>query len=121
MWPRICDIILGIWLFLSQFIFTFQDGFPFQRVFDNLSAFAILFFSLLSFHPKWSRMHLWNLLVTAYLIIIPFLYHTPFLPFYLQSHLIIANVLLMTAVIPCRASDSPEEWKIYLNKEDARN
>lgn len=118
MWPRICDIVLASWLFLSPFIFNYPEGLKVQRYSDFVSGFAILFFSVLSFHRKWNKMHLCSLLVVAYLFVLAYLYYTPFLPFYLQSHLIIANILFMTAVIPSHASDSPTAWQSYLNEKD---
>ncbi len=121
MWPRICDIVLAIWLFLSPFIFNYSDSLKMQTYSDFISGFAILFFSVLSFHPKWNKMHLCSLFVAAYLCVLAFLYPTPFLPFYLQSHLILANILFMTAVIPSHASDSPTAWQSYLKEKDNNN
>ena len=118
MWPRICDIVLAVWLFFSRYIFAYPENFTIPRYSDTICAVAILLFSILSFHQKWNKMHLCSLLVACYLCIIAYLYPTPFLPFYLQSHLIVANILFMTAVIPSHASDSPKDWISYINEED---
>lgn len=118
MWPRISEIILAFWLLLSRFIFHYPDGHSLLGLSDIICAFAILFFSVLSFHSKWNKMHLCNLFVALWLILLAFLHPTPFLPPYLQSHLVVAIILLNFVTLPSPSNLPPRAWQTYLQEEE---
>lgn len=112
MWARISEIILGIWLIISHFIFSIPDGK------DFLAAFCILLFASLSYVDKLNKMHLLQILPAGWLLYMSYTYPTPWLPFGIQNHILIALSLFMFAVIPSNASEHPRPWKRFLNPND---
>lgn len=107
MWARICELILGVWLILSYFIFSISS---------ITAAFFILLFAALSFIDKLGKTHLLQALPAAYLLYAAYSYPTPLLPFGLQNYILIAFSLLMFAIIPSHASDHPRPWKRFLRR-----
>jgi hypothetical protein len=112
MWARISEIILGVWLILSRFIFSSQDW-------DGiLAGLFIIFFASLSYIDKLNKMHLFQVLPAAWLLYVGYSYPTPWLPFYMQNYILTALTLLMFAIIPSNASDHPRPWKRFLNQDN---
>lgn len=107
MWARICEIILGLWLIASSFIFSPKT---------LLTPLFILLFATLSFSDKLNKMHLLQTLPAAYLLYLAYSYPTSDLPFGLQNYILIALSLLMFAVIPSQASDPPRPWQKFLRR-----
>lgn len=113
MWPRICEIILGIWLFSSHFIFS-TDLWE-----DLVIAVLIFIFSLLSYFEKINKMHLFQIIPIGWLLYISYSYPTPWLPFYLQNYILVALGLLVFAIVPSRASDPPRAWRDFLGNRES--
>lgn len=111
MWARNCELILGVWLILSRFVFLSQDW-------DGLvTGFFVILFAALSYHDKLNKMHLFQALPAAWLLYVGYTYPTPWLPFYLQNYILVALSILMFAIIPSNASDHPRPWKRFLENE----
>jgi len=110
MWARICEMILGLWLIVSYFIF------PTGSLHDLCAAILILLFAALSYIPSLNKIHLLQVLPAAYLLSLGYSYPTPILPFGLQNYILIALTLLMFALIPSNASDHPRPWKKFLKE-----
>lgn len=109
MWARISEVILGLWLFLSHFIFNTQESS------DFINGALILVFALLSYKETLNKMHLFQIIPAASLIYLGYTYPSEPLPFAYQNYILTALTLLMFAVIPSNASDHPRPWKKFLN------
>lgn len=111
MWARISELILGLWLILSHFLFITNDWK------DLSSAILILLFASLSYIEKLNKMHLLQVLPAGWLLYIGYSYPTYILPFSIQNYILTALTLLMFAIIPSHASDHPRPWKKFLRQE----
>ncbi len=105
MWARIGEIILGIWLILSFFIF--DDRHPSSFI----AAGLIFLFALLSYSKHLSKMHLCHIIPIGLLFYVSYSYPTPWLPMGLQNYIVTALLLLIFTIVPSHASDSPESWR----------
>ncbi len=110
MWARISELIIGVWLILSHFIFRTNDWE------DIAAAVLILLFASLSFIEKLNKMHLMQVLPAGWLLYIGYTYPTYILPFSIQNYILSALTILMFAIIPSHASDHPRPWKKFLSK-----
>ena len=115
MWARIIEFIFAIWLIISRFLFSYGD------LSLNWSDFAIPFlvilFAALSFIDRLNKMHLLQVIPAAWLLYISFTYPTPWLPFGLQNHILVALLLLTFAIIPSNAYDHPRPWKKFFRED----
>ncbi len=108
MWARISEIVLGIWLLASYFIFATGSWH------DLAIAFFISLFALLSFRENLNKMHLLQVIPAGWLLYLSYSYPKYILPFGYQNYILIALSLLMFAIIPSNASDHPRPWKKFL-------
>ncbi len=108
MWARISEIILGLWLLTSHFIFSTNTWV------DIGSALLILLFAGLSYIDRLNKIHLSQVLPAGLLLYAAYIYPTPWLPIFMQNYIIIALCLLMFCIIPSNASDHPRPWKKFL-------
>jgi hypothetical protein len=110
-WARIVEWILAIWLIISRFILSYGDlSLSFS---DFAIPFLIILFAALSYIGKLNKMHLLHVIPAAWLLAISFAYPTPWLPFGLQNHILVALLLLTFAIIPSRASEPPRPWQHF--------
>jgi hypothetical protein len=107
-WARISEIILGIWLIASYFLFATD------KIGDFITAFFVILFASLSYIEKINKIHLFQVLPAAWLLYLGYAYPTPWLPFYMQNYLLVALCILMFAIVPSHASDHPRAWKRFL-------
>jgi hypothetical protein len=108
MWARVVEVMLGLWLAASPFIFRHAAGQTAFWVNDFACAFAIIALALLSFWQRLAYAHLAIGLVALWLI--AFGYLTPYpAPPASQNHILLGLVLLMFAIIP---NDATEERRI---------
>ncbi|MBX7067396.1 MAG: hypothetical protein K1X28_09210 [Parachlamydiales bacterium] len=110
MWARICEILLGLWLFASHFLFTLHDWI------DAACASMIIIFSALSFFETLNKMHLLQVLPAAVLLYVSYSLPSPHLPLTMQNYILVGLGLIMFAIIPSHASEPPRPWKKFLNK-----
>lgn len=111
MWARIAEFIIAIWLIVSRFILPYGElKFDFA---DFGIPFLIIFFAALSYFGWLNKMHLLQVIPALWLLEISFTYPTPWLPFGLQNHILVALTLLTFAIIPSRASEPPRPWKRF--------
>ncbi|MBU6383757.1 MAG: hypothetical protein KGQ49_07330 [Verrucomicrobia bacterium] len=108
MWARICEILLGIWLVASHFLFSLHHWL------GILCAILIWAFALLSYIGPLNKMHLLQIIPAALLLYIGYTFPTMPLPLSIQNYILVALFLSMFAIIPSHASDHPRPWKRYL-------
>jgi hypothetical protein len=112
MWARVAEILLSFWLVIGHFLFRAETNA------DLIIAFLVFLFAVLSYKETLNKMHLLQVIPAFWLLWISFSYPTPFLPFGLQNHILVALTLLMFAVIPSHASEHPRPWKKFLRSRN---
>jgi uncharacterized membrane protein len=112
MWARICEILIGIWLIVSHFLFQTE------LLSDLICGVLLLVFAALSFMDKLNKMHLFQVAPAMWLLYLGYAYPTPWLPMFLQNLILSGLSVLMFAIIPSHASDHPRAWKRFLKKRD---
>ena len=111
MWPRVVEVMMGLWLAASPFIFRHPPDQEALWVRDFLCALAVISLGLLSFWRRARRAHLGILAVGAYLVLAAFLSDASPPPAALQNDLLVGVVLLMLAILPSEASLPPRSWR----------
>jgi hypothetical protein len=114
MWARISEIICGLWLIGSRFFLSYGDM-PLNES-DFIIPALTLLFAALSYVGPLNKMHLFQVIPAGWLLYISYSYPTPWLPFGLQNHILVALLLLTFALIPSKASDHPRPWKKFLRE-----
>lgn len=109
MWARIIELSIATWLIVSRFLFSYGD-LAWNWTDMAIPALVILCASL-SFLESLNKMHLLQVLPAFWLLYISYSYPTPWLPFGLQNHILVALLLVTFAIIPCRASEPPRPWR----------
>jgi hypothetical protein len=116
MWPRIVEILLGIWLIASPLIFRTADTCMRGAVNDLICGAAVIVLSLVSFSSRFRRAHFLILLVAAWLLITGYIAGHPAPPA-AQNLIIVGLLLAMFAIIPGRINEMPESWRRFYAKK----
>lgn len=111
MWARVIEFILGVWLLVSRFILSYGT-LPLNWT-DFAIPLLVMLFAALSTIERINKMHLLQVIPAFWLLAISFNYPTPWLPFGLQNHILVALTLLTFAIIPSRASEPPRPWRRF--------
>jgi peptidoglycan/LPS O-acetylase OafA/YrhL len=111
MWPRVVEIMLGVWLAISPFVFRHRAEDIGYWAVDFGMALAIWLFSSLSFWERTRFAHVGILLVAAFLLAYGFLATGHPTPPALQNHVVIGFLLLMFGIIPNHAEEPPRAWR----------
>lgn len=111
MWPRLAELLLGLWLMLTPVVFAGTDRIDAFAPRDVVAGAAIVMLSILSF---WRRAA-WAHLVTALLALVLgsaayFSGARPGPPA-AQNEITIALALLLFAIIPNEATQPPRPWR----------
>ncbi|MAT15199.1 MAG: hypothetical protein CMJ46_08020 [Planctomyces sp.] len=111
MWSRVVEMMLGLWLLMSPFIFRYDDSQTMIWASDYACGSAVIVFSLLSYVQSCRKIHLMNIAIGFWLV--GFAYYLGFgdAPPAAQNSLILGMVLLMFAVIPSEASVPAPRWR----------
>lgn len=110
MWPRIVELMLGLWLAASPFIFGHDSSEPGYWCADFAAAMIVVVCSLLSYWEPTRHAHLGTVLVGLGLIGFGFLVPAP-APAAAQNEIIVGLILAMLAIIPNEASEPPRQWR----------
>ena len=107
MWPRVCEVILALWLLFSPAVLIDEPSVT--RVARG-AAVVMFAFSSLSFVKRFRRAYLGTLAVALATACYPFLHPPPPSPL-MQNLLITALVIAMFAIIPTDAMRPPRGWR----------
>jgi hypothetical protein len=111
MWPRVSEIVLGIWLVLSPFVF----GTPSREwacwVADLSAGILTILLALASLLTPLRKAHLAIFVIAIALIGFGYI-SSPITPA-LQNDLLTGLLLMMFAVVPGEASLPPRTWREY--------
>ena len=113
MWARIMEFMLGCFLAISPFIFSYESDDYFFFISSFVGASLLITFSLLSYYPKLSKIHLCNLIVSLFLLAVAIIMDkSP----KTQNYAVLGLILLMLNIIPSNASHPPKKWEDYYKK-----
>ena len=115
MWARVVEIMLGCWLIASPFIFRHAADSTSLWVADWLAATAVITFGLLSFWRPLRRIHLLTVAVAVAMYAYGWMHDRP-LPGGWQNQLTVALLLMMSAIVPNRASEPSSGWRDYYSE-----
>lgn len=113
MWGRVIELMLGLWLVLSPFIFGHYPLHPALWRSDFACGIAIVLLALLSFWHTLRHVHLLNLLVAGWLIGFGYVYGGYPSPPGAQNNILLGLTLLLFAIIPNDANQPPLPWRHY--------
>lgn len=114
MWPRIAEFLLAAWLAASPWVLAAPAGNENSiRAHATACAALIALFALLSFRPAWEKAHLLSLAPAFWLIGVAFLQADPPPAAENQNFVITSLTLLLVAILPSRASQSPRAWREF--------
>lgn len=110
MWGRIVEMMTGVWLLLSPFIFAAQRDAAILWG-DIGSAILIWVLSGISYWPPLKYAH-WGILLVAVGLVLVGRFSTD-MPATAaqQNHIFVGLFLLMIAIIPNEASRPPMQWR----------
>jgi hypothetical protein len=109
-WPRICELLLALWLIASPFVLGRAERLAHVRV-DVLAGVVVAVLAALSFGARRRRAHLGNVIVAAALAVHGYVLAGTEPSAAAQNHLLVGLTLLMIAVIPSDASRPPAAWR----------
>lgn len=120
MWARSVQVMLGVWLLLSLFVFRATEQLA-LRISDIVCGLLIIMLSLASYRQRLRRAHLLVIGVGAWLAGFAFIMTHAVYGFSAtgaaQNEMILGYVLVILAIIPNKASLPPDSWRAYLNGE----
>lgn len=116
MWPRVVEVMIGVWLGMSPFIFHLSFEHPPYWWNDFACALLVMTFALLSFWPPTKRAHLLQIAVGLWLMGWAFAngFGQKPVPPPLQNNVMTGFTLLMFAILPNRASRPSASWEQLL-------
>jgi hypothetical protein len=111
MWPRVMEILLGLWLAASPLVLGYEEHPSWFWINDFLVAGAIIGVALVSFWPPLRRAYLLQIAIAMWLIGYGFLATAPPSPPAMQNAILVGMFLLMFGIIPNQASQPPRSWR----------
>lgn len=117
MWARVIEFAIACWLAMSPFIFRYPGEDIFFWASDLITSSLIAFFALISFYKSLRKMHLCNLAVSGYLILLGYIFKDTAHPEPLQNYVVLGLLLLMIAIVPSEADKPPVPWREFYDRE----
>lgn len=107
MWPRVCEVILALWLLFSPAVLIGEQS---VTLVARGAGLVMAVFSAASLLERFRRAYLLTLAVALAAAAFPFFHPPPPSPL-MQNVLITALVIAMFAVIPTEAMRPPRGWR----------
>lgn len=111
MWARDMELMLGLWLLASPFVFAHRADAPHLWAHDLALGAAIAAIALAAHWTPLRRLHLLLLPVATWLIAFGWWATRDALAAAPQNWIVVGLVLAMFAIVPSCASDPPESWR----------
>lgn len=117
MWARVVEMMLGLWLLASPFVFRHGMEDALLWTVDLAAGTAVVAVALGSFHRRLPRLHLLHLVTCAALLGLgwvgggadPLAAH--------RNWIVLSLLLLMVAVVPSRAHEPPRAWLRWYRRD----
>jgi len=113
MWARIMEVMLGVWLAITPFVFRYPGEDTFAWVMDFVAAALVCTFALFSYWPRTHRAHLGNVLVAGGLCVHAYFIVGHPAPPPAQNHFFVGLLLLMSAILPSHNEQPPSAWRAF--------
>lgn len=110
MWARVVEIMFGVWLAISPFVFAHDPGNRLLWASDFVCAVLVAMLAALSYWRPTRYAHLLTLAVGCWLVGYGRLGASTPLPPGMQNEIVVGLLLLMFAIVPNAASQPPMEW-----------
>jgi hypothetical protein len=111
MWARVVELMLGVWLAVSPFVFQHGPDAPALWANDLGCATAVIALSLLSFWRRLAYAHLVTIGVALWLVGFGYAASSTLAAPAFQNEILVGLVLLMLAIVPNEASQPPPPWR----------
>lgn len=108
MWPRVVEMMLGLWLATSPFVFRHDASHTGLWFNDLACALVVVLLSLASFSETFRHGHLGTVAVGLWLMRWGYLSDAS--PAF-QNDFIVGLLLVMLSIIPNEASQPPRGWR----------
>ena len=118
MWARSAEVMLGLWLMISPFVFATPPEETLLWVHDLGGGAVVMTIALLACWHRIDKIHYLNIAVAVYLGAIGYLVpaETP-PPGPYQNLLVVALLLVVLAVIPTRIALPPRSWQAFYEQK----
>lgn len=121
MWSRNVEMMLGVWLSLSPFIFGHPDEKIIWWINDFACALLIVTIALLAYWGPLRRIHLLSVGIALWLIGFGY-FSAPYpTPPALQNHILVGLLLAMFAIVPSHASQPSLAWRQFEEQRAERD
>lgn len=107
MWPRVVEMMLAAWLSVSPFVFPPKAGEEGRTYLEYAAAILMVTLASIACTDRGERLRWGNALIALVLIVMGY----PRGDGAGQNYLMVGLIVLMTAVIPSRATDPPARWR----------
>lgn len=111
MWARHVEMMLGLWLAASVFVFAVPEQALAVWIVDLVGAALVIALAGLCYWKPTRRAHLGILVVALGLMLYAFVQPRP-LAAWQQNHLLTGMLLAMFALVPSEASLPPAGWRV---------
>lgn len=121
MWPRTVELMLGIWLMISPWVFGHYPDDQFLWLNDVFCGIAAVVISMASVAQRLRHLHLLLFLLGGWLAGVGYVAGGyPSAPGY-TNEIIIGLTLMMFAIIPNQANQPPVGWRAYYASKAAES
>ena len=115
MWPRYCELLLGLWLMASPWVLPDPDP-PMEHFNEIASGAAIVLLSIASFFRPTRWAHLVTGLVALWVGAAAYFFEQRPGPPIAQNDITVAFLILMLCILPNEASQPPPPWREQGNR-----
>jgi hypothetical protein len=114
MWPRLVEIVIGVWLVASPWVLPPPHDFA-STIAAVLGGAEIILLGWLSYLPSLRKVHLVEIIIAVWLLAVAYTSALPPNAPVIASHILTAFVLMNFAIIPTQANRPPRAWEEFRN------
>ncbi len=111
MWARVAELMIGLWLVLSPFIFRETASVERFAALDMTAGSLVVLLSLLSFWRRMEWAHFATALLALALGAYAYLAWPRPGPPAAQNEIVVALLLVLLAIVPNEATRPPKPWR----------
>jgi hypothetical protein len=110
-WPRIVELMLGVWLTLSPFIFRGTPRSMEYTINDAVSGALVIGFSLAAFWRPLRRANIGTIGIALWLTLYGYFSAPRPGPPGAQNDIVVGLLLLVFAILPTDTNRPPDRWR----------